>query len=235
MTMDCLEFRRVAGADPAHLSPAGERHAAACPRCAEHLRRLRMLDDRLLRALRIPVGPGVAASPLPAPALRPGRLPQAARPRWLALAASIVAGVLVGTLLWVGGPRDSLAQELVAHLAHEPEALVVTDRAADPAGLEEVLARGGIRLRPGIGTVSYANSCEFRGDLVPHLVVQTDGGPVTVMVLRNERPSRPVGFEEQGHAGRIVPAGPGSIAVLGEPGADLDQVAARVLEAVEWL
>jgi hypothetical protein len=235
MTMDCLEFRRVAGAEPAHLSPEAERHAASCPRCAEHLRRLRALDERLLRALRIPVGLEAEASPLAVPAVPPERLSQAARPRWLALAASIVAGVLVGTLLWVGGPRDSLAQELVAHLAHEPEALTMTDLPADPAGLDAVLARAGLRLRPGIGTVSYANSCEFRGELVPHLVVQTDGGPVTVMVLRNERPSRPVRFEEQGYAGRIVPAGSGSIAVLGETGADLDPVTARVLEAVEWL
>jgi len=41
--------------------------------------------------------------------------------RWYALAASIVAGVLVGSLLWVGGPRNSLAQDVLAHMDHEPE------------------------------------------------------------------------------------------------------------------
>jgi hypothetical protein len=98
-----------------------------------------------------------------------------------------------------------------------------------------VLARGGIRLRPEAVTVTYANSCEFRGRLVPHLVVRTGAGPVTVMVLRDERPARPVDFREQGYAGRIVPAGPGSIAVIGVAGTDLESITAAVLAAVEWL
>ena len=230
MTMDCLQFRRDAGADPQHLDDAARAHAEACPRCAAHLGGLRTLDARILAALEVPV---------PAAAAAAGGMSTAIvgldRRRWLALAASIVAGVLVGTLLWVGGPQDSLARDLVEHLAHEPEALVVTDQAEDAAVLDEVLERGGIRLRPEIGTVSYANTCLFRGRRVPHLVVQTGDGPVTVMVLRHERSARPVGFDEQGHSGRIVPVGPGSIAVIGEASVDLEEVTSAVTEAVEWL
>jgi hypothetical protein len=55
------------------------------------------------------------------------------------------------------------------------------------------------------------------------------------MVLRDERPARPVDFREQGYAGRIVPAGPGSIAVIGAAGTDLDSITASVLAGVEWL
>ena len=69
--------------------------------------------------------------------------------------------------------------------------------------------------------VSYAQSCRFRGEKVPHLVVQTDAGPVTVMVLRNEKVTAPVKFAEQGYVGTILPAGPGSVAVIGPTGADL--------------
>ena len=117
---------------------------------------------------------------------------------------------------------------------HEPEALVVTTTPADDAVLGRVLERGGIRLRPEVGTVSYANSCRFRGRTVPHLVVQTDGGPVTVMVLRNEPLDAPVRFAEERFTGTIVPAGPGSIAVIGTGDADLEQITERVLAAVDW-
>jgi hypothetical protein len=231
MTMDCLQFRRIAGANPQQLDAAAQSHAEACPGCAEHLRQLRALDVRILAALEVPVpAPGVAVASPAAPVARLDRR------RWLALAASIVGGVLVGTLLWVGGPRNSLALDLIEHLGHEPEALVVTQRPEDERVLGTVLERGGIRLRPEIGTVvSYANTCVFRGRRVPHLVVQTDSGPVTVMVLRHERPSGPERFDEQGIAGRIVHAGPGSIAVLGSAQADIGQVTAAVLAAVEWL
>ena len=230
--MECLEFRRQAGADPQHLGPEARQHAAACQQCAGHLAALLALDERILAALQVPVqAVGTAAAP------RRGGAAIAVldRRRWMALAASIIGGVLVGTLLWVGGPRNSLAQDLIEHLDHEPEALVATKRPEEDTVLGKVLERGGIRLRPDVPLVSYASSCRFRGHTVPHLVVQTTDGPVTVMVLRNERPASPVHFDEQGFAGRIVPAGPGSIAVIGADGADLGEIAARVLAAVEWL
>ena len=110
----------------------------------------------------------------------------------------------------------------------------MTTTPADGAVLGRVLERGGIRLRPEVGTVSYANSCRFRGRTVPHLVVQTDGGPVTVMVLRNEPLDAPVRFAEERFTGTIVPAGPGSIAVIGTGDADLEQITERVLAAVDW-
>lgn len=226
--MDCLEFRRAAGADPRRLEPEARAHADACPRCTEHLRQLRALDERILDALRVPVP---ESARFPAGTAAPGL----DRRRWYALAASIVAGVLVGTLLWVSGPRNSLAQDVIEHLEHEPGALAVTKSPEDDAVLGRVLERGGIRLRPDAGLVSYANSCRFRGRTVPHLVVQTDAGPVTVMVLRDEKPAGPVNVSEDGFAGTIVPAGPGSIAVVGASGADIEQITTRVIAAVEWL
>jgi hypothetical protein len=228
--MDCLEFRRSAGADPRHPGAAAITHAESCVRCAAYLRELLALDARILAAMQVPVP---AAGPA-RPAGRVGTHLVLARGRWLAFAASVIGGVLVGSLLWVGSPRPSLADDLVAHMAHEPGVMIETQATADPAELAAVLALGGIRLRPGADRVSYANTCWFRGDRVPHLVVQTDAGPVTVIVLRNEKVTSPVGFAEQGYVGTILPAGPGSIAVLGPTGADLAQVAGRVAAAVEW-
>lgn len=227
--MECLEFRRAAGADPYRLDTEAAVHRDACPRCAEYLRQTLALDEKVLAALRVPVPDAVARA-----AGRPGgSLPTVDRRRWIALAASIVAGVAVGSLLWVSGPRESLARSVVEHMEHEPEALAAGNP-ADPGSVERVLERGGIRLRPDVGAVTYARTCPFRGRRVPHLVVQTGAGPVTVMVLRNETVEAPVSFDEHGYSGTIMPAGPGSIAVIGTAHANLDQVAERVLAAVEW-
>jgi hypothetical protein len=137
-------------------------------------------------------------------------------------------------MLWVSGPRTSLAQDVVRHMAHEPGVMVMTSAPEDASKVESVMERGGIRLRSDAGMVSYAQTCRFRGGKVPHLVVQTDSGPVTVMVLRNEKLTAPVKFAEQGYVGTILPAGPGSVAVIGPTGADLSQVAERVAAAVVW-
>jgi hypothetical protein len=228
--MDCLEFRRSAGADPQHLAADSAAHADACARCAEYLRQTRALDARILAALRVPVPADGAVGGSAMGSARP----VAVRGRWLAFAASIVGGVLVGSLLWVSAPRDSLASDLVAHMGHEPGVMVATQAAADAQRLAAVLGRGGIRLRPGSQLVSYASSCTFRGHRVPHLVVQTDAGPVTVMVLPNDPVPAPVEFAEEGYVGRILPSGPGSVAVIGPGGTDLTQVAERVAAAIEW-
>jgi hypothetical protein len=157
-----------------------------------------------------------------------------ARPRWGALAGSILAGVLVGTWLWSGGSRNSLGDDVLAHLHAEPEAPAVATGALDPAAAARVLEQGGIRLGPGAGALLHASSCRFRSRTVPHLVVQAEGGPVTVLVLRDEPVDGPISIAGQGFSGRIVPAGPGSIAVVGAAGADPERVAAQVQAAVEW-
>jgi hypothetical protein len=234
--MQCLEFRRVAGADPRDLlqSAAAAEHAATCARCAEFLRQARRLDARILAALEVPVPPvwdSQVAAPL---SPRVSAVTNIAPRRWYALAASIVAGVLVGTLIWVTGPRVSLADDVVAHMEHEPAAMTASRVTLGEHQLDDVLGKSGERFTSGVGAVSYAQRCWFRGHFVPHLVVQTETGPVTVLVLRHEHPNTAVDFAEQGYAGRIVPAGPGSIAVIGTPGADLDAVTARVLDALAW-
>jgi hypothetical protein len=228
--MECLDFRRAAGADPRHLGAEAVAHRDACPRCAEFLRQMLELDEKILTALRVPVPDLPFAREVP----RVVRFPTIERRRWMALAASIVGGVLIGSLLWVSEPRTSLAQDVVKHMAHEPEAMAVTSVEADRGRVVAVLARDEIRLRPDAGMVSYAQSCPFRGETVPHLVVQTDSGPVTVMVLRHEKVKAPMKFSEGGYSGTIVPAGPGSIAVIGGSGTNLQQVADRVVSAVEW-
>lgn len=245
--MDCLEFRREAGADPRHLGPEAAAHRDACPACAESLRRTLELDEKIFAALMVPTPEQARTSRNPvsfASALRRreagesgrvARLPVVGRRRWMALAASIVGGVMVGSLLWIGGPRASLARDVVEHMGHEPGAMVATASAVDPAEVEAVLERAGVRLQSGIGTVSYASTCPFRGEKVPHLVVQTAVGPMTVMVLRHEKTARPMDFDEGGYAGTIVPAERGSIAVIGHaPAADLEQVAQQVRSAIQW-
>ena len=157
------------------------------------------------------------------------------RRRWYALTASVLGGALVGVLLWSNGPHPTLARDLVRHLALEPGALSATDTPADPTQAQEVLRNSGVRLRANLGRVSYAHSCPFRGHAVLHLVIQTSDGPVTALVLRDEKVRRPVEFQAQGYAGRIEPAGAGSIAVIGRSRVQARRAATEVMAALDLL
>ena len=226
--MNCLEFRRHVGAEPAAAGAGIEAHRTECPACARYQDELRAMDALIGRALAV----DSTRIRKPDTAVAPTEI-TARRPRWLALAASVVIGVSVGLALWLSAPRPSLAREVIGHVAHEPEAMSGT-APITPTVLAGVLDPEGTRLRPGLGDVTFAMRCVFEGHVVPHLVVRTARGPVTVLLLRHRSVSERVELAEQGYVGVVLPAPRGSIAIVGRNLKDLDSIAQQVFAAVDW-
>jgi Protein of unknown function (DUF3379) len=236
--IDCAQFRRSMLADPHDQDQQLAQHRASCQDCNLFAERLLRFESRLERALRVDV-PAHADSDRVVPLRTKSRSAAAYRKGWLAMAASVLLAVVVAGVLWVAAPGTSLAADVVTHMAGEPGAWRQTDVPVSGVELQNVLRNSHLRLAAGASVVSYASSCEFRGHHVPHLVIQTESGPVTVMVLVHERVSKEVQFDEGGYRGVIVPvAGHGSIAVLTRgPAADLktvEGIAARVLDSIQW-
>jgi hypothetical protein len=212
-------------------------HVDSCPDCTRYTEQLRRFDGRLERALRV-----TAETPSQVVSIWQPRSRTAAprrRRRWLAAAASVVLAAVVAGSLWVAAPGRSLAADVVDHMAEEPYAWARTDNPVPQQKLDRVLSEGHVRLKAEAGMVSYANSCLFRGHDVPHLVLQTSHGPITVMVLTHESVRRSTRFDEQGYRGVIVPVPDhGSLAVL-ERGGRIDfkaveGIAERVRNAIDW-
>ncbi len=241
--MDCTDYRRAMLAEPSNDGPELRLHRASCPDCTRYTEQLRRFESRFERALRLEVNVPSTERRVVVP-MRDAR-PRGARPwdpphrRWIAAAASLLLGTVVAVSLWLAAPGRSLAADVVGHMAGEPDAWARTGVRVPEPQLDRVLTGAHLRLKAGAGLVSYANSCSFRGHTVPHLVVQTESGPVTVMVLTHEALQSAVRFNEHGYRGMIIPVrGHGSLAVLEQgPGVDIktvEDVAARVMRAVEW-
>jgi Protein of unknown function (DUF3379) len=244
--MGCAHYRRSMLADPRDPEPLLREHRESCHDCNLYSERLLRFESRLERALRVALPseaalPSDKVVPLRAKSLRTALRSPAYRKGVLAMAASVLMALVVAGGLWLSAPGPSLAADVVTHMREEPEAWRRTDVPAQSSKLQDVLRDSHLRLAAGAGTgiVSYANSCAFRGHQVPHLVIQTEAGPVTVMVLVHERVSKSVRFDEQGYRGVIVPvAGHGSLAVLTRgPAADvktIEKIAHRVLDSIVW-
>jgi len=243
--MNCSEVRESLLAAPRERSPAIVAHLATCSECAAFAAELERFEAKLHRALAVAVPP---RAPPTLAALQAGGAPQnvigivSRRPRrmpvWIALAAGgAFAAVIVALLLSVY-PRQALATALVGHVEGEPDSWSANAPVPDGA-LAYVMKQTGVRLAAGGPPVTYAQSCTFRGRSVPHLVVQTAAGPMTVMVLRYEHVWRAMTFDESGFHGIIVPAGSGAVAVLARgPGdaavsEDVARQAARTIQFVD--
>ncbi len=233
--MNCSDARFALAADPRNADPALLEHLERCRACAAYSSDMHQLDQRLRDALavavpevKLPSGPYPAAVTSPAPG---GGLARQETSRRFALAAGVAGVAILAGLLWAGFPRQSLASAVVAHMAHEPGAWSNT-ALLPQTQVDEVMAQSRVRVAGGLPGVTYANSCWFRGRHVPHLVVQTSAGPVTVLVLPNEPIEQSTRFDEGGYRGALVPAPRGSIAVLAQDEVDIEQVARRVMAAI---
>ena len=235
--MNCLEFRRHVGAEPFSTNASVASHRAACAACARHQDELQAMDRLLAKAMRVDWAPGGDSVVREGTAASRTTLsvapPAATGRRWYALAASLVVGMLVAATMWVSWPRQTLAAEVIEHALHEPQSWT----GAQPvpvAAVAGVLDTSGTRLRPGAGEVTFARRCFFRGHWVPHLVVQTGAGPVTVFLLGHRTVDAAMTIEAEGFSAVVLPAPRGSIAVVGRGVAGMDEVARKVFEYVAW-
>ena len=219
--MNCEEFRRVVGAEPSTMQLEVLEHAAGCTECGRYRGDMRAMDGLIHKALSIDVS-------TPAP-----RAPARSMLNWR-IAASVLVTVAVLAVGWVAYPRQSLAEDVVRHVVIE--SLMINDSNPRPSAeeIQQVLQRAGVRFTPNDLNVSFAKTCGFRGQLVPHLIVRTGSGPVTVMLITDaDRIDKARRFEEQGFIGTFVPAPRGVIAVLGRT-TSVDRVTEEVMTAMTW-
>ena len=224
--MNCEQFRTIVGAEPNTTNPEVLAHVERCPECARYREEMQAMDRLIYRALAIDAPAGNAEQLL--------TRKSATMPRVWRMAASVLVTVLIGAMtLWLLTPRESFAREAITHVKHEQASLVRTSETVDPARLEQIMTAAQVRLKPGAARVSYAQYCLFRGQRIPHLVVQTEQGPVTVLVVTQAPAQKQEQIDEDGFQGVIVPAPRGVIVVLGRD-VPVDSVVWTVLDALEY-
>jgi uncharacterized protein DUF3379 len=245
--MKCSDAHLAIGAEPHGTSAELEEHLRVCAACGEYRREMLALDEHIRRALNgdvpalksdVPTRSHVRlVSSAPAPRAEAS---SAAETSWLssmrrqwALAASALFAVVVGFVLWGALPRHSLASDVVAHVISEP--LPSPEKAVPPDALESVLHSAHLHLDPIGQDVLFAQTCFFRGRLVPHFVVRSGDAAVTVLVLPDESLNAPEYFDESGYRGILYPnADHGSIAVLSRGQVNSEQEAREILNALHW-
>ncbi len=234
--MNCDEYREMISADPAFDGGAG--HLSSCRECQAFRRDIQSLNLKIAKAMQITV-----------PELELPELPEietenvvsiAARkpfskPAWFALAATVVLAAFVGVRMFgVGVHYDSLADEVLAHLDHEPAALRVSSTPVTDTRLAKVVPADVAQLDHSAGLITYARSCEINGKTVPHLVIQGEHGPVTILLMPDEAVAEAVSLDGENVHGVILPVGTGSIAIIGAREEKLERIEKSVLNSVKW-
>lgn len=243
--MNCQQARLRIGAEPSASSPLLEEHLRVCAACREFQCEMAALDTDIRRALELaPVAvPGFSA-PSSAPEIARKSAVRESR-RWFApflpvprraLAASLIAAVVAVGLVWGLRPTDSLADDVVEHLAGEQASWSRTESLPQTA-VDKSLRASAVSFDTTANDVVYAMSCWFHGRYVPHLVVATEHGSFTVLVLGDEHVTARQSFKDDHYEGVLFPADGGSIAVIARGRAEIDavdEIARKVFAALRW-
>jgi hypothetical protein len=237
--MNCDEYKEAIAADPSAPSDEVAGHVANCESCSAYLAEMQALDDKIARALNIEV-PELKIPDLPPiedgnvtnlPFARKSKLPT-----WIAVAASFALAAIIGVQFIDTGPvgEYSLADEILAHIDHEPGALRVTDVAVSDERFASVVNPSVGRMDRDVGLITYAQSCVIHGKTIPHLIIQGKEGPITLLLMPDEMVEGASIIDGEGVNGVILPVGNGSIAIIGEREENLAEIEQKVINSVEW-
>ena len=242
--MNCEKYREAIAADPSESFDGGAVHSAECSSCSAFKDEMQALDARISAALKIDV-PDLSMPEFPSIASEEKVVDISSRrpirwttPAWVGLAASVVLATVFGVRFIDThesyNVEGTLAEQVIAHLDFEPGALRVTDVAVSDNSFYSVVRPAIANMDRGLGLITYAMSCRINGREVPHLVMQGEKGPITILLMPFEMIDMPIHLDGLSIEGVILPVGDGSIAIIGERGEPIDQLRKRVRESVKW-
>jgi len=205
---------------------------------SEQDKEMKALDLKIAKALQIDV-PELVMPELPEiDDAKVTSLPvrkRSMKPLWFAIAATVVLATSI-TLRTsdLFQSYDTLAEEVLAHLDHEPQALRVTDVAVADRQLVRTVPASMAKFDRDEALITYARPCVINGKKVPHLVIQGEHGPVTILLMPEEMVAEETPLDGDNVKGVILPVGNGSIAIIGNRDELLDPIQKNVVNSVTW-
>jgi hypothetical protein len=204
----------------------------------EQDKELQALDLKIAKALQIDV-PELRMPELPdIDTEKVATLPvrkRAMKPVWFAVAASVVLATSISLKnSSMFRSYDSLAEEVLAHLDHEPGAVRNVDVAVSDERLARAVPASLATYERGTSLITYAQPCVINGKDVPHLVIQGQNGPVTILLMPEENIAEATPLDGDNVKGVILPVGKGSIAIIGDREEPLELIQKNVINSVSW-
>lgn len=233
---NCKDYREALTAEPGFDDESG--HLDTCAACQEYSGEMLALNDDIAAAMALTV-PELVMPDLPnlesdnVVTLSDRRV--ISKPAWLAVAATVLIAAVIGIrMTGTGIEYGTLEEQLLAHVDNEPASLLPTSTPVSDGQLAQAVPANIATMNHDAGLITYAMSCNINGNDVPHLVIQGEHGPITILLMPYEKVAEASSIDGVNVQGIILPVGDGSIAIIGSREEQLDVVKQKVLDSVMW-
>lgn len=231
--MDFTEFTRRLGAEPRSTDPEFVAARDASPEHRQAAVEADAFESRLERAVRLPE-PGDLQDLIMSVA-RPDGGKHARRARWpWALAASLLVAVGAAGVSWqMNRSWESVEAYVMDHYRHDGEK-VLAKALEEPAGdVHEVLAEFGLDATPQLaGIVSLVKFCPTPEGKGVHMILATEAGPVTVIVMPGTRVTDREMLAFDDREALLLTVEGGAAAIIATPAQHVDDFYAVVHDAI---
>lgn len=219
--MDFSEFKRRLGAEPRNQDPDMLAARGQGPEYASAAREAEAFEDRLERALALPVDEAALLDDV----LRAPR--RTARTGLIALAASLVAIAATAALVWnAQKTTETLPDYLLAHYEHDGGLFLTRIGETGPDDIVSVLARFDLAAAPALAErIGYIKVCRSLHGEGAHMVVRTGDGWVTVFYLPGVEVEEGLVIPVADLQARMLAMAGGAVAMIGPHAADDAQLA----------
>ena len=220
--MNCLDYRRLLLAGEGE-SETMRLHRLDCAACTESLREHAAFEAELRSALEVPVPDGLEER-----LARHGQVPaDPARRRWLAAASVAVLAAGAGFVAW-RTRDDPMAMACIDFvMKDEAKSIMMGAMPRDEAArmLADTLPLERIER---IGRVRHIAPCPLGEGTAYHVILMVPQDKVTLLVMPDTPMPGPGRAREHGMVAVVVPAGRGSVGVVGASAAVVDSVVGAI-------
>lgn len=214
--MNCLEFRQALLAEPSSLDEDLKQHLHDCQACTQFASSMSDFEHQLKKSVNVELPEGLSSRILLRQRLATQQQRSRRRGGWMALAASLVIGIMV-MLGFDYQTADATLEHVVLQHVNDELHHLKDDYDLDITKLNLVLRNYGAEVDSLSGRrIHYAGACQIRRHQGAHLVVGSEQGPVTVLFMPGEFVDARKPLKDKRFQGVIVPVENGSMAILGE-------------------
>jgi len=224
--MKCLQFQSELNADPRHLSYLARKHAEECPDCARRLVKQLNLEASMVDSLQVAIPDGLDDR-----ILLNTRFSHKKYQTLYAVAATVLLSVVIALAM----PFINTQAELdmaIEHVLAEPKHLIETKKVSAEQ-VNKLLARVGAHSETML-PVSYAGTCDLPNGKGGHIVLNTNHGRVTLMLMPDGKSGVVEHKERNGVIAEMYAARNGNYSLIASSSAALKEAKSLLASRLQW-
>lgn len=244
--MNCLEFRRLALAEPHSEQHEFVQHARNCPECLKYLGGVKQMDADLSASLDVKIPSDLVArlklhQGMEAP-VEVNRAPIWRQPRYAIAASFMVVFLMAGifTTSWLGFQQqisddyESLLAGVIEHMEDVPMTPVwEVERANTTANTLLASYQPNMKLKH-LDNLQFTKICPMGRYRGIHASLETADGTVTFAYIKGEPIGEVLDTAYQGMVTRVKPVRGGNLVIVSHSSRGLQSADRQLEQAIYW-